>query len=282
MRFHITGKKPKGVNVVIENLFFHTGKEPAAVYGSAWDESSGNGNNENEEVFKATFEDVVVFNVCTNQTCLPKWLKENAIGIEVCLDLSCSDDAVISDIIIETDDQEGRWKFGVPVYMEDCGPKRLTLEEGDSISAEKDNIKVEIENIGEGICGDYDPNDPEDDNYLRFTVYRKDYKGHFEQVDDASYCTQIPADTPKLLLDRALSYLLKEFHSVLSCDPFQSVKKLGEHFSWISPYELVYRDDEIIRVIDEINDRNMEFGEKEHDQLDAIRYSIAYRKEHAS
>ncbi len=98
---------------------------------------------------------------------------------------------------------------------------------------EEGNLRVEWVNDGEGICGDYNPDDPEDVNLLRFDV--SILRGRqYEEVEDASYCTQMPADTdPKVLL-KALRYLLKEY-SVLQNDPDVSVKKLGEQLSWMCP-----------------------------------------------
>ena len=103
----------------------------------------------------------------------------------------------------------------------------------DEMELVKDNIKVVLENIGEGLCGDYNPDDPDDINLLRFTVY-KESDGIFEQVDDASYCTCISADEDDVVLNEALQILMNEFHAVLYYAPEQSVKKLGEHLSHIS------------------------------------------------
>jgi hypothetical protein len=52
------------------------------------------------------------------------------------------------------------------------------------------------------------------------------------EVDDASYCTQVPVDTPDDIRHRLLEVLMDECH-----DPVvggHSVKKLGERLSWIS------------------------------------------------
>jgi len=38
----------------------------------------------------------------------------------------------------------------------------------------KPDVRVELEWIGEGYEGDYDPEDPEDVPLLRFTVYRRE------------------------------------------------------------------------------------------------------------
>ena len=51
---------------------------------------------------------------------------------------------------------------------------------------EEDGIRVEWEDIGEGICGDYNPEDPDDIPLLRFSVSIL-LDGQWEAVEDASY-----------------------------------------------------------------------------------------------
>ena len=97
----------------------------------------------------------------------------------------------------------------------------------------KDNVKVIWENIGEGYNGDYDENDPDDENLLRFTVYVKD-DDVWNEVDDSSYCTNVSADTDDDELMALLHILMTEFYDVLHYDIYASVKKLGERMSWIS------------------------------------------------
>lgn len=100
--------------------------------------------------------------------------------------------------------------------------------------AENDLIRVEWYNADEGWCGDYNPEDPEDQNLLRFDVYIK-RDGFWDPVEDASYCTRMPADTCPDILKAALRMLLKEYTEALRSDPECSVKKLGEAMSWMSP-----------------------------------------------
>lgn len=97
----------------------------------------------------------------------------------------------------------------------------------------KDNVKVCWINIGEGHCGDYDEEDPEDENLLRYDVYVLD-EDDWIAVDDASYCTYVPADTDREELMRLLGILMDEFYEVLHDDIHASVKKLGERMSWVS------------------------------------------------
>lgn len=97
----------------------------------------------------------------------------------------------------------------------------------------RDNVKVCWINLGEGYCGDYDEEDPEDENLLRYDVYVLD-EDYWEAVDDASYCTYVSADMDNKELMRLLEILMNEFYEVLHDDIHASVKKLGERMSWIS------------------------------------------------
>ena len=108
-----------------------------------------------------------------------------------------------------------------------------TINENEELSLIKGSLKIVWENIGEGTCGDYHPEDPEDRNLLRYTLY-KDRDGSWEQVDDASYCTLISADTSLYDLGRLLAAMLDRFLDAYASDPDASVKKLGEELSWIS------------------------------------------------
>ena len=93
--------------------------------------------------------------------------------------------------------------------------------------ASRGNVTVQFENLYEGYCGDYNPDDPNDENLLRFTVYMNG-----EEVPNASYCTQIPANSNVALVKKAAERILKEVY-----DPLQSgygIKKLCETLSWIS------------------------------------------------
>lgn len=69
----------------------------------------------------------------------------------------------------------------------------------------KQGVKVSIEYIGEGYHGDYDPEDPDDKQLLRFSVYKWNAEPHiceWESVQDGSYCTYLPADLD--VLDKAM------------------------------------------------------------------------------
>ena len=97
-------------------------------------------------------------------------------------------------------------------------------------------LRVEWVNLGEGSCGDYNENIPGDVNYLRFDVYyRNNPSEEWRVVEDASYCTLVPADTDIKVLQEKLQIIFDRYN--LFIDDIlngESVKKLGEELSWIS------------------------------------------------
>lgn len=99
------------------------------------------------------------------------------------------------------------------------------------------NRKVEWVDLGEGWSGDYDPSDPEDEALLRFDVLQApegeepDWEnfGNWELMDDASYCTQMPADSSEDILRRGAAIIMDATYGK------SNIKKICEELSWISP-----------------------------------------------
>lgn len=81
----------------------------------------------------------------------------------------------------------------------------VDVDEETPMSATDGFLRVDWSNIGEGFCGDFDEDDPEDENLLRFDVYvRTPYCGDnaedwekWDAVEDASYCTLMSAEEDK-------------------------------------------------------------------------------------
>jgi transcription elongation factor Elf1 len=113
----------------------------------------------------------------------------------------------------------------------------LNMDEETPVSIDNDKIRVDWYDAGEGLSGDYNPEGPDDIHLLRFDVYKK-VGEDWEEVEDASYCTRMPADSNLELLVHGLYIIFKEYNNVLEDDPTASVKKLGEALSWISPEDL--------------------------------------------
>ena len=115
----------------------------------------------------------------------------------------------------------------------------VNVDECTPMSMMDDVLRVDWYNADEGYCGDYDPDDPDDVNLLRFDVYVRngvDASGRsiWEPVEDASYCTEMPADAPKEILEEGLRYIFSNYRDVIQGYPYPSVKKLGEGLSWVS------------------------------------------------
>ena len=123
-------------------------------------------------------------------------------------------------------------------WCDTCGIN-ITLWPDDEtpVSIENDVVRADWYDAGEGICGDYNPEDPDDIPLLRFDIYKKEGEDWVE-VDDASYCTRMPVKENLEILTRSLYIIFKEYNNVLEDDPDASVKKLGESLSWISPDDL--------------------------------------------
>lgn len=97
------------------------------------------------------------------------------------------------------------------------------------VSIYDDALRVDWYRAGEGYWGDYNPANPDDEELLRFDVYKK-VEDFWEEVDDASYCTTISAETSPEKLVKPLFVIFKEYKDV----DLDSCKKLGEALSWIT------------------------------------------------
>jgi len=91
-------------------------------------------------------------------------------------------------------------------------------------------FKITWEYIGEGHEGDYDLNDPEDEQLLRFSVDKwNEQNNEWEGIQDGSYCTQMPIETDFRVLVRGLAEILYNLNED------SSNKKYLESMSWLSP-----------------------------------------------
>lgn len=88
-------------------------------------------------------------------------------------------------------------------------------EDSEHHSVTRHPIQVAWVNCNEGYSGDYDPNDPEDENLLRLDVSRYDSETEEYEVAE-SVCTWFPANAPWEIRQKALdalSYLFWEDHN---------------------------------------------------------------------
>ncbi|MHA2403848.1 MAG: hypothetical protein ACXADH_12710 [Candidatus Kariarchaeaceae archaeon] len=103
----------------------------------------------------------------------------------------------------------------------------MMLEEFTDIEVIKGDRKVTWEYLGEGWCGDYDPDDPEDNPLLRFSCDEL-IDGDWEQMDNGSYCTRMPTNSPKEYLLRGAGIILEAIADIC-------YKKRLEELSWFCP-----------------------------------------------
>lgn len=110
---------------------------------------------------------------------------------------------------------------------------------------ERGDVAVEWYNADEGLCGEYDPTDPQDVNMLRFDFYGKK-NNEWLPVIDGSYCTAVPASTPdevlarllELLMDRgedAVQVALAEDRHTYSNEITPADHHIFEELSWVDP-----------------------------------------------
>jgi hypothetical protein len=110
-------------------------------------------------------------------------------------------------------------------------------------------VMVELDFIGEGSSGEFDPEDSSDEPLLRFTLFRRwsadlDQDkfailcdtdaygdGEWAAVRDGSYCTQINAFGSKPKHEAAAMYILRQVEDEVRC--LRRNKRHWEGLSWI-------------------------------------------------
>lgn len=107
----------------------------------------------------------------------------------------------------------------------------MSIEIGQEREFIEQDIRVVLENIGEGWDGDFDPDDPDDENLLRFSIYKKE-NNEWIDVDDASYCTQIRYDIDDNLAHEILRYIMRQVKDDVISGV--SIKRTAEQLSWLN------------------------------------------------
>ena len=108
----------------------------------------------------------------------------------------------------------------------------MSMEIQEEMELIEDGVKVVFVNGGEGNSGEYDPNDPEDKNLLRIEFSRLGKGGEWEEVENSSYCTQVPSDTDRETLDGILTKVMGQLGSDVRSG--SSVKRAMEELSWMT------------------------------------------------
>ncbi len=108
----------------------------------------------------------------------------------------------------------------------------LILFAEDEIDLIRDNVRVSFFNMEEGYDGDYDPDDPDDENFLRFDIFALE-RGEWEEVPNGSFCTLFPASAPVRKKIAALEKIIEEVYEPIKEN--SSIKRIAGRLSWIEP-----------------------------------------------
>jgi len=95
----------------------------------------------------------------------------------------------------------------------------------------KGKVVVEWVELGEGWSGDYDSNDPEDEELLRFDAYIKNHEWE-DDYPTYSYCTQFPVSATPEQRQAGLKYLMSHLYPFMSKNEW--CRGEAESLSWIS------------------------------------------------
>jgi len=92
------------------------------------------------------------------------------------------------------------------------------------------DLVIELSDEGEGLGGDF--GDIEDDvAMLRFRVSRADASGDLDELEDSSYCTDMPADTDVSLRQAGLDLIAREVGDALEAG--RSIKRTCAELSYL-------------------------------------------------
>ena len=99
----------------------------------------------------------------------------------------------------------------------------------------ENGLRVDIDYIGEGWSGDYDPEDPEDEPLVRFSCFKQE-KGEWVELDDASYCTRVSKFEKQSVFEKLASAVMRELDRAASGG--SNPKRAMEQMSWVTAEEL--------------------------------------------
>ena len=109
-------------------------------------------------------------------------------------------------------------------------------QQGLEIVSKNGLVMIEWVNLNEGNSGDFDPDDPSDENLLRFDIYaRESTDVEWEDPGDASYCTSMPASSSDEMLIKGLERILSNMDDTLQWFLNRNHKRLCETLSWMEP-----------------------------------------------
>lgn len=106
-------------------------------------------------------------------------------------------------------------------------------------------VCVQWVQLGEGLCGEYDPEDDDDVELLRIDVYKRDPNTkEWELYPDGTFCTLMPVTATTEELRKALSYVMDQVYDLVVTG--ESIKREAESLSWIGQRDLHPKIDHIV------------------------------------
>lgn len=103
---------------------------------------------------------------------------------------------------------------------------------------EHDNIRIEWVRLGEGYGGDYNPDDPEDEELLRFDLTVRDEDGEWPLEANESRCTLFPVNSDEVYLKGGLRWMLNRFLSREARHPMAGLRNAADLMSYVTPNEV--------------------------------------------
>lgn len=116
------------------------------------------------------------------------------------------------------------------------------LKANEEIEKSGNGVMVVIFNANEGLFGDFDPDNKEDRNLLRFSVYINENHsagpedGGWEEKD--SWCTDLSADLGPEMITRALNIIYDKMNEALKDNINASIRRIGDELSWLGDGDL--------------------------------------------
>lgn len=93
---------------------------------------------------------------------------------------------------------------------------------------QRGEVKIQLVTLGEGYSGDYNPENPDDEELLRFDVI------HREETL-CSYCTAMPVNITNEQKEEMLNILMNALYNAIMCGYGNEVDKIAQRMSWINP-----------------------------------------------
>jgi hypothetical protein len=100
----------------------------------------------------------------------------------------------------------------------------------DSDYLKKGRVVIEWVELGEGFSGDYDPDDPNDEELLRFDAYINNHEWE-DDYPTYSYCTYFPVSATPEQRRAGLEYLMEHLYEPMSKREW--CRSEAERLSWI-------------------------------------------------